>query len=851
MFCLTLPSVFLGFGLRKYPMRVTFPIHKRVIDAHPTAGCPLPGIFKTPWETKSEKERNQKDRPWGEFKTKEDWEFARFLMKSGLSQERIDELLQLEVTRARTQPSFWNKYEFFKKIDTLPRGPRFSCETVTITGDVLDERGMRMKEEVDLWLRDPIECIEDLLGKVTLRDCLVYQPTRMYTGEDRQKRVYSEMWTGDWWWNVQLSTFGGDKTAYPVYLTLGNIPKQIRREPSQRATILLGYLPVPWLACCSSTTQQLKGYEVFHTCMARLLWPMVSAGNRGVTLLCNDGRKRRVYPLLAAYCADFPEQCVVACVPENRCPKGKIGRDQRGGLDACEGRDPKATLEALQRLSECNAGPERRLELENLKSAGIRAVIQPFWRDLPHCNIFTALMPDILHQLHKGVFHAHLVNWCDKLMSAGELDRRFMSMANHPDLRHFTKGITTVKQWTGKEQRAMECVFVGAVAEGTNDSRVVAAARSLLDFIYLAQLPCHTSDTLAQLKDSLEEFHRNKSVFLENGVRSDFNIPKLHSLVHYSKSITGYGAADGYNTEYPERFHIEYAKLGYRASNKRDYERQMVTWLERQEAVDRFHSYIGWSLGAHSQVSSAIQTEHDENAEQLDDGARGAHQATSYTSELSAPCDGDENPEEPPDLDAANATLNYKQTSFRVAKNPPLVNTSILTIHRHFGIPDLVSSVNSYITQLAICQPQVHPQPISPFEMFNVYKCASLIVPPPAIGLPFWEDRIRATPAKVAGVLPSLGSRSFFDTVLVKTPPRNPKPRRSTGLLNKPSDASSTPINGEAPLSGSGAVLENKEAEKNAVNLSDSVDPTTTGDATTQAPSSGIVDQSHPYRKRL
>ncbi|KIO19356.1 hypothetical protein M407DRAFT_148385, partial [Tulasnella calospora MUT 4182] len=34
--------------------------------------------------------------------------------------------------------------------------------------------------------------------------------------------------------------------------------------------------------------------------------------------------------------------------------------------------------------------------------------------------------------------------------------------------------------------------------------------------------------------------------------------------------------------------------------------------------------------------------------------------------------------------------------------------------------------------------------------------------------------------------------------------------------------------------------------EKNAVNLSDSVDPTTAGDATTQAPSSGIVDQSHP-----
>lgn len=74
-----------------------FPVHKRVSEPHPTAGRPLPGLFKTPWEVQLEKEKSNKDAPWGEFKTKDDWDFARFLMKSGLSQERIDELLQLEV----------------------------------------------------------------------------------------------------------------------------------------------------------------------------------------------------------------------------------------------------------------------------------------------------------------------------------------------------------------------------------------------------------------------------------------------------------------------------------------------------------------------------------------------------------------------------------------------------------------------------------------------------------------------------------------------------------------------------------------------------------------------------------
>lgn len=41
---------------------------------------------------------------------------------------------------------------------------------------------------------------------------------------------------------TRLTGFGG-KMAYPVYLTIGNIPKEIRRKPSHRAHILLTYLP--------------------------------------------------------------------------------------------------------------------------------------------------------------------------------------------------------------------------------------------------------------------------------------------------------------------------------------------------------------------------------------------------------------------------------------------------------------------------------------------------------------------------------------------------------------------------------------------------------------------------------
>ena len=91
-----------------------------------------------------------------------------------------------------------------KHIDQLPNGPNWKCTPLCITGDKVDKHGRALAKEVELWHRDPVECIRELLGNPAFKNELQYKPVKIYRNADYTNREYSEMWTGDWWWEIQV-----------------------------------------------------------------------------------------------------------------------------------------------------------------------------------------------------------------------------------------------------------------------------------------------------------------------------------------------------------------------------------------------------------------------------------------------------------------------------------------------------------------------------------------------------------------------------------------------------------------------------------------------------------------------
>ncbi|KAF8419157.1 hypothetical protein EV426DRAFT_510350, partial [Tirmania nivea] len=137
--------------------------------------------------------------------------------------------------------------------------------------------------------------------------------------------------SSDWWWKMQdkhpkystivpiicasdkahLTNFSGDKSIWPLYMTIGNIPKDIYRERSTRAWICIGLL-------LTIKIDNIQSHIQWRAAIHHILWPLRTLGSQFI--VCSNGFTRKCYLILNGWVADWPEQYTIALVKQNRCP---------------------------------------------------------------------------------------------------------------------------------------------------------------------------------------------------------------------------------------------------------------------------------------------------------------------------------------------------------------------------------------------------------------------------------------------------------------------------------------------------------------------------------------------------
>ncbi|KAI0712890.1 hypothetical protein C8Q72DRAFT_787768 [Fomitopsis betulina] len=542
------------------------------------------------------------------FTSRLDWEIAQWAKLRGPGSTAFSDLLAIEEVRERLGLSFKNTDELNKIIDNkLPnRRPVFRRFEACVGG-----------EQFAMFCRNIMECIAALYGDTEHARYICVAPVRHYADADCTIRLYHDLHTGQWWWatqkhlenempgatiipvilssdKTQLTSFR-NKTAYPVYLTIGNLAKEIRRKPSHRGQILLAYLPTSRLEHIKNKAARRRTLaNLFHACMSMVTEPLRVAGVDGVPMASGDGIVRRCHPILVIYVGDYPEQVLVTGTYTGDCPICKCPHDELGTYPCPY--DYRDLDEALDALAFAGTGEYNHA----CGDAGIKPIQHPFWEKLPYVDIYRAITPDILHQLHQGVIK-HLLAWLTDIIGKHEINARVKCLPPNHGIHIFQKGISGLTRVTGTEHKQIARFILGLVIDvrlphGESTEDLVSATKSLLDFLHIAQYSVHSSTTLDTLERTLSDFHARKSIFISLGARGNFIIPKLHMLVHYVRAIKLYGTTDNYNTEATERLHIDFAKEAYRSTNHKNEFPQMTKWLERREKVLQHVQYVKWRI---------------------------------------------------------------------------------------------------------------------------------------------------------------------------------------------------------------------------------------------------------------
>ncbi|KAJ7613474.1 hypothetical protein FB45DRAFT_1111991 [Roridomyces roridus] len=526
-----------------------------------------------------------------------------------MSTKSVDRLAQLlAALYPDRDPPFADYKDLYATIDAIQQGDiPWESFSVQYTGP-LPENGpapVWMTETFEVWYRSPLAIFEKQLANPDFKDEMDWAPKRIFKDSKRQ---FTDLFSGNWVWDQAdkiaaespenhgamfvPGVFGSDKTTvsvgtgntefYPFYGGIGNIYNSTRRAHREGLSVM-AFLSIPKTTRQYAASKEFRKFrrQLFHSSIARILQPLKPHMTTPRVTRCADGHFRRAIYGLGPYIADYPEQALLTCIVQGNCAR-------------CLSPSDDLDRESARRCLEHTEALLDALSLKELwDDFGIVGDIVPFTSDFPRADIHELISMDLLHQIIKGTFKDHLVDWVEEYIELthspaeakrilAEIDRRIAITPPFPGLRRFPVG-RGFKQWTGNDSKGLMKVYLPAIA-GLVPNEIVQTVAHLTEFCHLVRRSVLDEDTLLVIDTTVARFHAAREIF--RLIRPEgFSLPRQHSIVHYRELIQAFGAPNGLCSSITESKHIKAVKRPYRRSNRNKPLSQILLTNQRLDKI--------------------------------------------------------------------------------------------------------------------------------------------------------------------------------------------------------------------------------------------------------------------------
>ncbi|KAJ7911544.1 hypothetical protein B0H13DRAFT_2328201 [Mycena leptocephala] len=534
------------------------------------------------------------------FASAEEWELAVFITKCNMTIADTNEFLKLRLT-ARMNLSFKTANDLRSRIESLPKGPVWKATPW--------KSNYPTKRPLTLYYRDPLECLQSLLGNPLVQDFIQYTPFRLWKSAEKLMRVYTEWLSGDDSLpegatllgtilssdKTQLSTMTGNRQAHPLLISLADIDMDFRMKASHHAFLLLALCPIPKFIEKDPEIRGVLESRIFHAVLDFVLRPLKTAARVGVMMNDPLGWRRFCFTPLAAHIVDTPESAMIAGVAGKTSSVTTASYKNFGDAYRHPSRTRDHTIKQLRRLEKTTHPWNLRPYIKKAKQLRLNGVHRPFWQDWPLAEPSEFLTPEILHHWLK-MFYDHVVKWCIAALGAAEIDFRFSVLWPHTGMRHFKEGISKSKQATGREHRDIMRYILPVIADATGVSKgFLKSIAALNTFFYHGQAPAIDEDVLDKMASALACFHAEKHAILKAGVRkgkkgpiNNWHIPKLEFLQSVIPAIRANGVPLQWTADVTEHAHITEVKEPASNSNNQGYEAQICRNLDHRDKCHYF-----------------------------------------------------------------------------------------------------------------------------------------------------------------------------------------------------------------------------------------------------------------------